>query len=149
VNLTAEENDQLAAWARGQGVSRTLKLRARIVLACSRDRSNREVAGLLRVSTQTVGKWRARFRARGARGLLDRPRPGAPRSISDALVEAVVAKTLHERPSDGALWSSRRMARAVGISQTAVLRIWRAFDVQPPRGTTASRILHIRPSRGR
>jgi transposase len=108
-------------------------LRARIVLACDRDRSNRKVSKLLRVSTQTVGKWRARFAARRVQGLLDQPRSGAPRSISDSLVEAVVAKTLHEKPSDGAHWSSRRMAKAVGLSQTAVLRIWRAFDLEPRR----------------
>ena len=62
-------------------------------------------------------------------GLLDEPRPGAPRSISDELVEAVLAKTLHEHPPDAERWSSRRLASALGISQRAVLRIWRAFDL--------------------
>jgi transposase len=133
ITLTAEESEQLHRWARGRGVSHALKLRARIVLACDRDRPNRKVSKLLRVSTQTVGKWRARFAARRLQGLLDQPRSGAPRSISDSLVEAVVAKTLHEKPSDGAHWSSRRMAEAVGLSQTAVLRIWRAFDLEPRR----------------
>jgi hypothetical protein len=62
-------------------------------------------------------------------GLLDEPRSGAPRSISDALIEAVLAKTLHERPPDAVRWSSRRLASALGISQRAVLRIWHAFDL--------------------
>jgi transposase len=83
----------------------------------------------LGLTTQTVGKWRARFNARRLLGLLDKPRSGAPRSISDELVEAVLAKTLHEHPPDAARWSSRRLATELGISQGAVLRIWRAFDL--------------------
>jgi transposase len=81
------------------------------------------------VTTQTVGKWRSRFIARRLAGLVDEPRSGAPRSISDALVEAVLAKTLHEQPPDAGRWSSRRLANELGISQRAVLRIWRAFEV--------------------
>jgi transposase len=87
------------------------------------------VARQVRVTTQTVGKWRTRFVARRLEGLTDNPRSGAPRSISDALVEAVVTKTLHEQPPDAARWSSRQLASALGISQRAVLRIWHAFDL--------------------
>ena len=54
---------------------------------------------------------------------------GAPRSISDDLVEAVLAKTLHEQPPNASRWSSRRLASELGISQRAVLRIWHAFDL--------------------
>ncbi len=98
-------------------------------MSCSRGRPNREVARRLGVTPQTVGKWRSRFLERRAAGLHDQPRSGAPRSISDALVEAVVAKTLHERPPNAARWSSRRLARTLGISQRAVLRIWRTFEL--------------------
>lgn len=126
--LSDAERAQLAQWARNRG-ARALALRARIVLRCDAGRSNREVATQLGVTTQTVGKWRARFVAQRMQGLLDEPRPGAPRSISDALVEAVLAKTLHEHPPDAERWSSRRLAHALGISQRAVLRIWRAFDL--------------------
>jgi transposase len=133
ITLTPKEKEQLHGWARGQEVSRALKLRARIVLACDQGCSNHKVAKLLRVSTQTVGKWCARFAERRLQGLLDKPRSGAPRSISDAVVEAVVAKTLHEKPSGTARWSSRQMAKAVGLSQTAVLRIWHTFDLEPHR----------------
>src|SRR5262249_32275427 len=110
---------------------RALALRARIVLRCDAGRSNRDVAAQLNVTTQTVGKWRARFAVQRLPGLLDEPRPGAPRSISDALVEAVLAKTLHEHPPGAERWSSRRLASELGISQRAVLRIWRAFDLRP------------------
>ncbi len=129
ITLTEEELGQLRSWLRQRRAQRSLALRARIVLACRRLRSNREVAARLRVTAQTVGKWRARFQARRLEGLLDEPRSGAPRSISDAMVEAVLAKTLHEHPPGAARWSSRRLAHELGISQRAVLRIWRTFEL--------------------
>jgi transposase len=128
VELSEEEHRQLEQWAR-QRRRRALALRARIVLSCRDGRPNCEVARRLSVTTQTVGKWRGRFVARRLRGLLDEPRSGAPRSISDAVVESVLAKTLHEHPPDAARWSSRRLASALGISQRAVLRIWRTFEL--------------------
>jgi transposase len=106
------------------------------VLASQQDRSNREIAEQLRVTPQTVGKWRTRFICKRLDGLLDEPRPGAPRTISDAVVERVIAKTLHEKPRDATHWSSRSMAKASGLSQTAVVRIWRAFGLQPHRAET-------------
>jgi transposase len=127
VVLTHEEQAELTRWARRRPAA--LGLRARIVLACREARSNREIALRLKVTTQTVGKWRTRFLARRLAGLLDEPRSGAPRSISDELVEAVLAKTLHEHPPGEGRWSSRRLASELGISQRAVLRIWRAFEV--------------------
>ena len=129
VVLTGDEQTRLERWVERRRTARALALRARIVLSCSRGRSNREVARRLAVTVQTVGKWRSRFLELRADGLLDQPRSGAPRSISDELVEAVLAKTLHERAPDGRRWSSRRLADELGISQGAVLRIWRAFEV--------------------
>jgi transposase len=129
VSLTDEEQEQLRTWAGARPRAAAIAVRARIVLACQGGGTNRDVARRLRVTTQTVGKWRARFVARRLEGLLDEPRSGAPRSISDALIEAVLAKTLHERPPDAVRWSSRRLASALGISQRAVLRIWHAFDL--------------------
>jgi transposase len=129
--LSGAERTQLEKWTRRRGLVPALAMRARIVLGGRSGRSNRDVARRLGVTTHTVGKWRRRFLVRRLDGLLDRPRSGAPRSISDALVEAVLAKTLHEQPPDAARWSSRRLATALGISQRAVLRIWRAFDLQP------------------
>jgi len=127
--ITEEELRQLREWAHARRTNRSLALRARIVLACSRHAANTSVARRVKVSAQTVGKWRARFVARRLRGLQDEPRSGAPRSISDELVEAVLTKTLHETPPGSARWSSRQLASALGISQRAVLRIWHAFDL--------------------
>jgi transposase len=129
LKLTSEEQEQLLAWARRGKSARTLALRARIVLACDRGRTNRQVAAKLSVTPQTVGKWRARFLEARVLGLLDQPRTGAPRSIPDELVERVLARTLHDRPPDASRWSSRRLARLVGISQRAVVRIWRDFGI--------------------
>ena len=129
ITLTDEEQGQLRRWARSPRTRGALALRARIVLACRKAHSNREVARRLGITTQTVGKWRARFVARRLAGLLDEPRSGAPRSISDDLVEAVLAKTLHEQPPNASRWSSRRLATELGISQRAVLRIWHTFDL--------------------
>ncbi len=129
ITLTDGEREQLRQWARSRARARTIAQRARIILACDGGRTNRHVARQLRVTTQTVCKWRARFVARRLEGLTDSPRSGAPRSISDALVEAVLTKTLHEQPTDAARWSSRQLASALGISQRAVLRIWHAFDL--------------------
>ena len=144
VALSNAEQSQLAVWSRSRRAPGSLRLRARIVLACCGGRSNRDIARSLGVTTQTVGKWRARFILRRLCGLLDEPRSGAPRSISDSLIEAVLAKTLHERPPDAARWSSRRLATVVGISQRAVLRIWHAFDLsrtdaQPATATPRAR----------
>jgi len=131
ITLDSEERSQLRNWSRSaRRIGAALALRARIVLQCCQGRSNREVARRLGIPVQTVCKWRQRFIADRVAGLLDQPRSGAPRTISDTLVEAVLAKTLHEHPPDGERWSSRRLASELGISQRAILRIWRAFDVR-------------------
>ena len=84
ITLTAEENHRLVEWTRRHKSSQALAMRARIVFCCQQDRSNREIAQRLRITAQTVGKWRTRFMARRLDGLLDEPRPGAPRTIGDA-----------------------------------------------------------------
>jgi len=132
ITLTTEENNRLMEWTRRHKTSQALALRARILLACQQDRSNRDVGRQLRVTAQTVGKWRTRFE----KLRLDEARPGAPRSISDEQVERVIAKTLHEKPREATHWSSRLMARSTGLSQSAVVRIWHVFGLQPHRAET-------------
>lgn len=133
IELTVEEHSRLLEWTRRQKTSQALALRARIVLASQEAMTNEQIARQLRVTRATVGKWRARFAKARLEGLLDEPRPGAPRTIADEKVERVIAKTLHEQPSDATHWSSRKMAQAAGLSQTAVMRIWHAFGLQPHR----------------
>jgi transposase len=136
LTLTADEREKLEAWARRPKTSQRLALRSRIVLAAAAGAANGEIAADLGVRPQTVGKWRQRFLADRLEGLADEPRPGAPRTISDAQVEDVIAKTLESKPDNATHWSTRGMAQAVGLSQTAVARIWRAFSLQPHRAET-------------
>lgn len=134
--LSEEERETLARWARRPTSSQQLALRARIVLACAAGASNTEVAGQLKVSRPTVGKWRSRFVVDRLDGLVDEPRPGAPRTITDEQVERVVADTLETTPRDATHWSRASMAAHSGLSRSTVGRIWRAFRLQPHRAET-------------
>ncbi len=136
LTLSTEENNQLVEWTRRRKTAQALALRARIVLACAGDQRNGQVARELAVTPQTVGKWRARFAARGLDGLLDEPRPGQPRKVGDAEVERVIAATLQRQPKAATHWSTRLMAKEAKLNQTAVSRIWRAFGLQPHRQET-------------
>jgi transposase len=130
--LAAEERATLERWARRGKSAQALALRSRIVLACAGGMANKDVAAWLGVTPQMVGKWRARFVAAGLDGLADEPRPGQPRKITDERVEEVIVKTLEGRPpGQDTHWSTRSMARATGLNQTAVSRIWRAFGLKP------------------
>jgi transposase len=132
LELSDEQRETLERWTRRRKTAQGLALRARIVLACATGATNKTVAEELDVTPQTVGKWRSRFLERGLEGLLDEPRPGRPREISDAKVEEVVVATLEQAPPGEAThWSTRDMAKKAGISQSSVSRIWRAFGLKP------------------
>ena len=131
VELSEEERATLERWARRPKSAQALTLRCRIVLACAEGGNNVEVGERLGLHRVTVGKWRSRFLEHRLEGLHDEPRPGAPRTISDNAVEAVIVKTLEETPVDATHWSTRSMAKATGMSQSAVSRIWRAFGLKP------------------
>jgi transposase len=134
IELTDEERESLARWARRRRSAAGLAQRSRIVLACAEGLSNVAVAEHVGVSVPTVRRWRGRFAERRLDGLFDEPRPGRPREISDEHVEAVIVKTLESKPPDnGTHWSTRNMAAAAGLNQTAISRIWRAFGLQPHR----------------
>jgi transposase len=136
VVLSAAERAELERWARRPTTANGLASRARIVLACAAGGSDLAVAAALGADRNTVGKWRRRYLAQGLDGLADEPRPGRPRTISDAAVEEVIVRTLETKPKDATHWSTRSMAAQVGLSQTAVSRIWRAFGLQPHRVET-------------
>ena len=136
LKLTMEENNQLVEWTRRHKTSQALALRSRIVLACAQGADNSEVARRCRVTRQTVGKWRRRFLEQRVDGLLDEPRPGAPRKLDDARIEQLIATTLNERPRQASHWSTRLLATKLGVSQSTVSRAWRAFGLQPHREET-------------
>ena len=131
VVLSDEDREVLERWARRPKSAQALALRCRIVLAAADGQSSQEIAARLGCTASTVGKWRGRFARRGFDGLHDEPRPGKPRSIGDDRIERVIVKTLEEQPSDATHWSTRSMAQATGMSQSAISRIWRAFGLRP------------------
>jgi transposase len=106
------------------------------VLCAAQGLKNSEIAERLRIRRGMAAKWRSRFAGDRLVGLVDEPRPGRPRKIGDAQVEEVIIRTLETTPSDATHLSTRSMAREVGLSQTAVSRIWRAFGLQPHRAET-------------
>jgi len=136
IELTGAERGTLTAWTRRRTTAAALSMRARIVLACAAGESNTEIAKRLGVHRNTVALWRRRFIEFRLDGLLDEPRPGQPRKITDAQVEEVITKTLESAPKNATHWSTRSMAAEVGLTQTAVSRIWRAFGLQPHRTET-------------
>jgi transposase len=134
IALSEVDRLTLQSWARRPTTAQALALRARIVLAAAEtDASNGEIAARLGTHRHTVAKWRRRYATRGLAGLTDEPRPGAPRTITDDHVDRVLATTLEQAPPDGTHWSTRQLAERLGLSQTAVSRIWRAFGPQPHR----------------
>jgi transposase len=134
--VSPSERKRLEAWTRRRKTAQAIATRSRIVLLCASGMQNIDVAEKMGVSKQMVGKWRQRFIDRRLDGLLDEPRPGAPRKLSDADVERVVVQTLEGTPRDATHWSVRSMAKETGISPTTVHRIWRAFSLQPHRSET-------------
>jgi len=133
LTLLPAERQALLNWTRRPKTAQALALRARIVLCCATGLSNTEVARRLHVTGATVCKWRQRFVQFRLDGLLDEPRPGTSRRLSDAAVERVLARTLETQPEAATHWSTRSLAEATGLSQSSISRIWRAFSLQPHR----------------
>src|SRR3954453_8372184 len=136
LSVSEDQRSTLESWARRPKTAQALALRARIILACAEGTPNGVVARHARVRQQTVGKWRSRFVSKGLEGLLDEPRPGTPRKVSDADVEKVLTTTLESLPRDATHWSTRSLAQQSGLSRSTINRVWRAFGLQPHRSET-------------
>jgi transposase len=137
--VVTDEQRRTLDWMACRGwTAGPLARRARIVLACATGLDNRVVAQTLQTSERTVCRWRQRFIHDGLAGLLDEPRPGAPRTIDDTQVEAVLARSLERPQCTAAPWSTRTLAKATGVSPMSVHRIWHAFGLQPSRAQTST-----------
>src|SRR3954470_3166708 len=136
IELSDQERAQLEAWTRRRTSAQALAQRSRIVLLAAEGLRNTEIAEQLAINRAMAAKWRSRFAEHRLDGLTDEPRPGRPRTISDEQVEAVITKTLESTPKGATHWATRSMAAEVGLTQTAVSRIWRAFGLQPHRQDT-------------
>ena len=130
--LTPEEGSTLARWSRGRSIPARLVQRARIVRLAAQGRQSQDIAEELDISRPTVQLWRQRFLALRLAGLeKDAPRPGRRPRISPQKVRVVVEATLHSKPSDATHWSTRTMARAQGLSEASVRRIWKQHHLKP------------------
>jgi transposase len=133
LSVTAEERESLERWTRRLKTGQALAQRARIILESASGKSNTEIARRLRITKQMVGKWRTRFLAKRLDGLLDEPRPGTPRRLTDIEVERVLTMTLESTPKNATHWSTRSLAAACGLSRSSVHRVWQAFALAPHR----------------
>ena len=136
LKISETDKDRLESWIRRSSTGQALAFRSRIVLLCASGKTNMAVARELDTRNSTVGKWRQRYVDMGLDGLLDEPRPGAPRSISDRRVEEIVTMTLETAPEGMTHWSTREMAAKAGVSRESVRRIWNAFRLKPHREGT-------------
>ena len=136
MTASPSERTTLEQWARRRTTEQGLAQRAHIVLACAAGRSNSEIATELRITRQTAGRWRRRFAAKRLDGLVDEPRPGTPRRLSDAQVEQVIRDTLEKPPRDATQWNTRTLAKELELNHATVGRIWRAFGLRPHRSET-------------
>jgi transposase len=134
--ISPKDYAQLSAWSRRPKTAQALAARARIVLLASQNLSNSDIARRVPATLKTVGKWRQRYLDLGLDGLLDEPRPGTPRKLNDEQVERVLTRTLEGQPTAATHWSTRDMAKACGLSQSSISRIWRAFSLAPHRSET-------------
>ena len=131
VTVSGEDREVLENWARRPSTAQALAKRARVVLLAADGWSNTAIATEVGFHPATAGKWRQRYLDTGLEGLHDEPRPGAPRTVTDADVEAVLVATLEQQPAHATHWSTRSMANKVGMTQSTVSRIWRAFGLKP------------------
>jgi transposase len=131
IELTANEKEKLTLISQRRTARQQDAQRARIVLLCADGLANQEVAQRERVCVHTVGKWRRRFAKTRLEGLLDEPRPGAPRQVDDRKVEEIITRTLESKPAARTHWSSRLMAKTSGVSDHTVLRLWKAYGLKP------------------
>ncbi len=136
IELSDAERSELRARARRRKIARADAMRAEIVLLAADGMTNLAIAERLGITRVTVATWRGRFAAGRLDGLVDEPRPGAPRKIGDDKIAEVVTTTLETMPAAATHWSTRSMAKATGVSTSTVHRIWRAFSLQPHRSET-------------
>ncbi len=137
--LSDAQRALLEKWSRGGSTPYRVVVRSRIILLSAEGLSNRRIARRLRINPITVARWKSRFRVLGVDGLLlEAPRLGSPPRIPRDLVRRIVDATVYGRPTSGSRWSTRSLARAVGVSHSTVRRVWKAYDVHPPRSQRMS-----------
>jgi transposase len=134
IEIGGKVRTELERQARKRSGPVRVAVRSQIILLAADGLQNKQIAEQLHISTRMAAVWRGRFQLLGAEGLLkDAPRPGRTRSIPAAVVEQVITRTTQTTPVQATHWSTRTMAREVGISEASVRRIWRAHGLKPHR----------------
>jgi len=136
ITLSKEDRVELERLTRRNRVNRGIAFRARVILMSADQVPGLHIARKLRSTNQTICKWRKRFLEGGVKALYDEPKPGAPRRVTDEKIEQIVVKTLEEKPQGATHWSTRMMAKEIGLSQSQISRIWRTFGLKPHRAST-------------
>lgn len=131
VDLTASERKTLTSWARRHSSAQSLAMRSKIVLGADDGLTNNAIAANVGCHPNTASKWRKRFVEARLDGLIDADRPGAKRTITDDIVEAVVIDTLETIPDNATHWSTRELAKRHGLHHQRIAEIWHAFGLKP------------------
>jgi len=132
--VNEETRRKLEQQARGRSTPARAVMRSRIVLLAADGTRNKQIAKILQITPRMVALWRGRFLEMGIEGLLkDAPRPGRTPSITPAATATLIAKTTQSTPANATQWSTRTMAKEMGISKASVSRIWRANGLKPHR----------------
>ena len=135
--MTSEQRGTLEAWVRAKTTPQRMALRSQICLLAAEGKSNNAIAQRLGTSRPTVILWRKRFEEQGPEGLAkDAPHGPSTRRLPGEKAKDVVEATLHTIPSDATHWSTRTLAKQMGISHSSVARIWNAHGLQPHRVKT-------------
>lgn len=133
LELSDDDREQLDSLVKSRSLPAALAARCRIVLIAAEGVPDVQIAKLVGMTRETVGKWRRRFADQGVQGLHDELRPGRPRTVEDAKVAAIIQRTLQTKPEGRSHWSSRSMGEAEGVSRMTVQRVWKAFNLKPHR----------------
>jgi transposase len=132
VVLSEEQREELGKLSRGRCTAVRVVERARIILLSAEGKQNREIAELLGTTRRTVGLWRRRFIQSGIAGIeKDAPRPGRQKPLAEEVVQEVVRRTTQEKPAKGTHWSSRSLAKVMGVSASTIRRIWKRHGLKP------------------
>lgn len=133
IEIDERSRRELESFANSRSLPAALVLRARIVLLAADGLQNIEIAGIVGLSRESVGKWRQRYASEGLPGIYDKLRPGRPRSLDDETIMGLVNDTLARVPEGRTHWSTRSMGEQSGVSKSTVHRVWSAFGLKPHR----------------
>ncbi len=132
IELSSDESRELKMLVRNRRTPVRLVQRSTIVLLAAEGKQNKEIASQLGISRETAGRWRRRYAESGIPGIeKDASRPGGTPSLSTRKVREIVRKTTRSKPKAGTHWSTRTMAKEVGVSDSTVRRVWKRHGLKP------------------